>query len=211
MVGLVIPSCDRYKKLWKGFFTLKERYWQCPFKTYLISENPDYPGVESIKEDSPSWATRLKNALSKIKEDYIFILFDDYFLTERVDTSKIMELFNIMKKENVLMMNVNCPNLHRGLPNQPQFKEYSNLVNLGGWEYKVNFQPGIWRKDILSAILREGEDPWQTELNGEPRARNLNPFVGPRYGDLIKHKQVYQKGNVRPGVGEFLKKENIII
>jgi len=204
-IALLVVSCDRYKKLWEPFFGLLKKHWpDCPFKIYLISENPDYPGIEGISEKDQSWATRLKSALQKIKEPYVFLMLDDYLLTEKVDTKKILELFEIVKKENVCHLGV-TPLLHP--VSFPQFKDYPDLIEIGEDDYRVTTQAGFWNKEIFIKILKEGETPWETETRGTGRSYEFSPFVMMKDEFLLKYIQGAVGGKVSGEIKGYLEKE----
>ena len=60
---VVVLSCDKYSDLWNPFFKLYNKYWQDnPFKTYLITENKTYPGVDAINTHG-EWTERIRTAL----------------------------------------------------------------------------------------------------------------------------------------------------
>ncbi len=211
-IALIVPSCDKYKGLWKPFFTLLKKYWfDCPFKIYLISENPNYLGtvltiLEGILEKDQSWATRLKNALEKIKEPYVFLMLDDYFLMEKVDTERILKLFEIMKKENICHLGL-TPFFHP--VDFPQFKDYPDLIEVMQDPYRVTLQAGIWNREILIKILKDGETPWETEEQGTERSYEFEPFVMMKDEFLIKYIQGVVKGEMPGETREYLKKEEI--
>lgn len=204
-IVLIVPSCDKYKELWKPFFTLLKKHWaDCPFKIYLISENPDYPGIEGIAETDGSWATRLKNALNRIKEPYIFLMLEDYLLTNKVDTERILKLFEIVKKENICHLGT-TPFLHPVALSQ--FKDYPDLIDAKEDSCHISLQAGIWNKEVLTKILKEGESPWETEWNGTERSREFNPFVMMKEDFLTRYIQGSERGKMPNETREYLKKE----
>lgn len=204
-IVLIVLSCDKYKGLWEPFFTLLKKYWSdCPFKTYLISENPDYPSIEGISEKDPSWASRLKNALKKIEEPYIFLMLEDYLLTEKVDTKRVLKLFEVMKKENILHLGL-TPFLHP--VELPQFKDYLDLIEATEDPFRFNVQAGIWDKEVFMRILKEGETPWQTEAQGTERSYEFKPFVMMKDEFIMKYIQGVEKGEMPNETKDYLKKE----
>jgi len=202
---MIVPSCDKYSILWEPFFSLKEKYWKdCPFKTYLISENPYHPGAEGIKEESQSWATNLKSALGKIGAPYIYLHLEDMLIAEEVNTKRVVELFEIMKKENILKLGI-TPFLHE--TNFSQFREYPDLIHVGTDPYRVSTQLGFWYRETLMQILKEGENIWQTEIDGFERTIKLEPFVMMKDEWVIKVVNSFCQGKITDEGKKFLEKE----
>lgn len=220
-IVMVVPSCDKYKELWKPFFVLLKKYWpDCPFKIYLISENPNYPGVEGIAKKDEGWATNMKRALEKIKEPYILLIIEDFLLSRKVNTQKVLELFEIMKKENICHLGL-TPFLRRVY--FPQFRNYPDLIevrkdslgekvnnrqNFYWLHYRVTTQAGIWNKEIFNKILREGEDIWETELIGTSRSYQFEPFVMMKDESVIKYVNCVDKCKITEEGRKYLEDNN---
>ena len=39
--------------------------------------------------------------------------------------------------------------------------------------YQMSFQAAVWHKHNLKKVLKKGENPWQSEINGSGRVENL--------------------------------------
>jgi hypothetical protein len=45
--------------------------------------------------------------------------------------------------------------------------------------FRLNLQAGIWNREDLLALIKDGESPWQFEINGSVRSRTMKkPFLG---------------------------------
>src|SRR3954468_6581904 len=101
---VLILSCDKYSDLWKPFFVFFEKYWRDrTIPAYFCSDTkkPELPNVNAIAPDiNMEWSARLLWALQNIKEPYVLLLLDDYFLTKKPDEKKMLDLVEVMKKLN---------------------------------------------------------------------------------------------------------------
>src|ERR1035437_8007453 len=105
--AVFVSSCDSYSDAWEPFFKLFFKYWSdCPFPIYLISTKKKFDDARVNMVNFPDlketdWAERIKNSLKIQPFKYIIYFQEDYFLTKKVDTKKIMSLLDLMEKENI--------------------------------------------------------------------------------------------------------------
>jgi hypothetical protein len=59
-------------------------------------------------------------------------------------------------------------------------------------EYLMSFQTGIWSKELLLGVLREGEDPWESEINGTYRVREQGLKVLGTLQSPVKYTPIYR-------------------
>lgn len=101
---MLVISWDGAEELWKPFSTARKLFWpDCPLKIYLLTQTSTsaedlFDKVILIPEKYTS--NRIKNALSYIYSEYIFIVPDDFFIKEKIDTNKFKEnLYEILKQK----------------------------------------------------------------------------------------------------------------
>ncbi|MFH1769747.1 MAG: hypothetical protein ABH833_03730, partial [Parcubacteria group bacterium] len=123
--AVIISSCDSYNDLWDPFFRLFFKYWpDCPFETYLIANNKEYPNnkISSIRVgEDRGWSDNIRTVLDKINTPYILYLQDDYLLQDSVDTRHMLTLLKYMQEKNVGCLRI--------FPQPGPDEEYDN--NLG--------------------------------------------------------------------------------
>ena len=172
--AVLVVSCDNYSDVWSPFFELYSRFWpDCPFSTYLISNNKEYsvPGVKTLQVgEDVSWSDNLKYALTLIQEQYVLIWIDDLFLLQHVNTSLVREVINdfIARDGNYLRLN---PTIHADLPCNNYFGRVS-----AGTIYRTSTVMSLWRKSVLSDLLVSGESAWDFEINGTIRSDRFDGF-----------------------------------
>ncbi|OGN29993.1 MAG: hypothetical protein A3A33_01570 [Candidatus Yanofskybacteria bacterium RIFCSPLOWO2_01_FULL_49_25] len=195
--AVIISSFDGFADIWEPFFTLFFRYWpDCPFPVYLITNQKKYRNVRvrslAIGEDR-DWARNTRAALASVPEDYFVWLLDDCFFMKPVDSGHIMRLLEFLKTRHAATI--------RLFPAPPPDESFPNDLNIGriskDADNRISLGGGLWNKDSMLALIRDGENPWQTEINGTIRSRefdqeffcvNAPVFHYPEGGAIIRGK-----------------------
>ena len=177
-ITLLVNSCDSYSDTWDPFFHLLDKYWEnFNMPVILNTETTNYqnekfeiycPTVEKLNKKKMPWGERLIKTISFVETNYILLMLDDFFITQKVDIKSINYFLDLMKKndfEHIL--------LHEGTPpNYPT--KWSSLLKRGNnAPYKFSLQAGLWNKNALIKYLRKHETPWLTELWATKRAQIL--------------------------------------
>lgn len=172
--AVLIVSCDKYKDLWGPCITLFRRFWSnCPYPIYVLSntEAAEFPNVSSIVTGSDiSWSDNLHIALDTISEQYVLLYIEDLFLTKEVNSSAVESLIErcISEHWNYLRLN----------PTPKGDRRIDNTVSSisPGSVYRSSVVFSVWKKDVLSSLLKEGESAWDFEEIGTKRTDALDGF-----------------------------------
>lgn len=188
-MAVLITSCDAYEDVWDIFFSLMDKYWAepggIPYNVYLNSETKEYNKkfqnfqVQSLnlrgkltKKKNVTWSERMLDVLERIDEEYVFILVEDFFLRERVQTELIEELLDRMDADQSIGQiqlfgtRLNCDNERIN-----QISSEIKMEQIGDNKAKVVFVPVIWRKSVLKKWMRAHESIWNFEACGAKRAK----------------------------------------
>ena len=112
------------------------------------------------------------DVLNRIEEEYVFILIEDFFLRENVQTELIENVLDKMDKDPLMSQvqffgtRTNCDNERENAPSNEM-----DLQQIGDDKAKVCFVPVIWRKSVLLKWLRAHESIWAFESMGAARAK----------------------------------------
>lgn len=172
-VSVIVNSCDKYKSVWKPFFTLFKKHWKdCPYQVYLNTEtltyNDDALNIKTITcSQKLSWSLRLKKALQKIKSKYVIFLLEDFFFLEDVDQNEINRAVSIMEADSKISV-IDFEYVERISAKPSAFNGYEEREK--GAMYLLNCQAALWRRKDLIKFLSPYEDPWQFEIYGSARA-----------------------------------------
>lgn len=183
-LAVLVNTCDKFEDCWRPFFILWRKfglktldhviYLNTERKTF---ESPDAP-VRSLRvctengwEDSkpPTWSWCLDKALGAISEPFVLYLQEDYFLTRTVDEPAISKVLATMKSDpDVGCVHLTDIGIRQTLPapDHPDMRR----GNPCDWYY-VSCQAAIWRKSVLSSLVRQHENAWQFERWASKRAR----------------------------------------
>ncbi len=176
--AILVASCDKYKDLWKPFFTLFFRYWaDCPYPVYLGSNHNIYDDsrVKTVTVgDDRDWSSGVRLMLERIPYPYIIILLEDYLIYKRVDTLRIADLLSYQKKKNAACLRLfPCPGPDENCPDNIEVGSIRK-----GAMWRLSLQPAIWDKQAFISLLREGETPWELEVKGSMRTDKFDaPFL----------------------------------
>lgn len=183
-VAVLVLSCDKYSDIWPVFYDFFFKYWpECPFKIYNASNHlsSTHPRVINIHSGLNSdWSTETKAILEQINEKYVIIILEDYFIYNPVDTPKLLDSLKIMKKYNALFLKLGCfPVSHASLWKYDKLHDAPFIGKIkNAQQYRVNLQLGAWNKELLHSLLKNGESPWQFEINGSKRSDEIpNPCL----------------------------------
>jgi len=172
--AVLVLSCDKYSDLWDPFFKLLFKFWpDCPFNVYLLSNYKitNFPKVKTINiGEDISWSDNLYKGLNLLKEDYLFLLLEDLFLIDFVNTDKIFNLFD-------LALNISA-NYLRIEPSPKPDKKYNELIGIvsKGTLYRATSAVCIWKKKVLLKLLKTSETAWDFEINGSTRSDEYDNF-----------------------------------
>ncbi len=183
--AVLVTSCDSYVDVWDPFFKLMDNYWtDIPYKVYLNTETIEYNKqydhfkIQTLTLDSKrkpnktTWSRRFLDVLDRIEEEYVFVLVEDLFVLDTVQTNLMEQLLDKMD-ENPAMSQIQFfgtrSNCDKGIKNV--LSEEMDLQLIGNDKSKVCFVPTIWRKSVLKKWLRPHESIWAFEGCAAQRAR----------------------------------------
>lgn len=174
-IAILVNSCDAYSDLWPYFFKfLKENidntdlyniYLNTESKTEIDAVLP-VTIINTKQDGKDKWGKRLINSLSKIKEDYVVVLMDDFFLKKPMPSQDLLELISIMKMEDRIAT-IYLSNVFSQIFTE---SKYTHLVEVPKKSnYRLNSAPALWRKTKLLSYIRETDNPWAWEYFGTCR------------------------------------------
>ena len=175
-LAILVASSDGYRDLWDPFFTLFHRYWpDCPYPIYLGTNElvHDDPRVATIRAGGGNdWTASFRAMLAAVSEEHVLVLLEDYLLDRRVDARQIAALHAYLVGHAGACLRV-APIPGAASPDSDTVGELPP-----GAPYRLSLQAAIWHRESLLALLRDGESPWQLELDGSARTAQLSrPFL----------------------------------
>lgn len=160
--AIVVVTFDGYSDLWDSYFDNLDFFWgNRQFKTYLINNKLKYyrKNVNVINTgEEKSWYEKVINGLKNVLEDNIILLFEDYYLGEKVDQeflSKLVSEFNDKDYQYLRLTNI------------PAKKFKSTVYKIKkNQRYGVNLQAAIWEKnEFISLTTDISKSAWEIEAH----------------------------------------------
>lgn len=212
-MAILVVSCDKYSDLWEPFFELLEIYWpDCHYSVYLGTNQKKVQRNNvttiCIGEDK-SWSDNIAKMLAVIKEQYVLLLLEDFFLEQRVDTKKINGLLEIVKEKEIDCLRL-CP--------EPPAKKIMNREFMIGEisfkaPYVISTQPSIWRKTALLSLLHEGYSAWDFEKKNSEAIKKMKKIlkIWGCNDYVIKRHNGVERGKYYTSTLELFKQNNIFV
>lgn len=168
---LVLLSCDSRRDIWRPSFSLFERYWHdCHFPKLFVGETKG-PGRQAWREfhgGKVPWSDLLAAALATVETEFVLLTLDDFMLTARVDTSRILRLFEAGTARGAQC--IRLKNQPAGSPcDSADFDVDDNP------RFRISHQAAFWKTETLKALLVPGETCWQMEAASAERSAAIPP------------------------------------
>lgn len=178
--SVIVSTCDKFSDLWDAHIFLLNKNWaERNVETFLVTDKPTDRTFENVTVVAAGEKTeiteRLKVVMPMIKTEYILFTLDDYFLTQKIHTSAILEDIEIMKTHKLdylqlYSMSMKALKNRKAVEIEPQIYLMDNEAG----DYIVSLYSGIWRKDFMEKTLAETLNAWQYEVALTKMARNFH-------------------------------------
>jgi len=212
--AVVVFSSDGYSDFWHIFFDFYFRnsgLGDLPIYLITDSKSHEHPNVKVINYPhlaGQPWSTRISHGLRMVPHDYVVVFTEDLLCTQPCSAENMKELMHFS-----LAQDVTCLRLVPFPPPVPRGGGIFSVL-VPNSLHRVSLQPSIWNRNRLLSLMKEGETPWEFEINGSRRSRSDDafycanrPFLS--YQEVIGRGRVTRKGArlIRnAGLGSYLKR-----
>jgi len=176
-IKILVLTCPEYEHLIPEFTERFDKYYS--------------PREFSIWCGDHEWSTDLITALYTVTDEYLIILHEDFFFTEKVDLDaldKIIEYMHKHKKVGRIGL-VGAHTRERVFHHEDIYWKHKDDA-----EYLCSFEASIWRKSFLTKYLRRGEDPWVGEVQTSRRAKGKGETVLWAEKPILIYKDAMRRG-----------------
>lgn len=196
MLRLVITTCDKYHHHLRVMLHQLQKYWRpLPDITIVGFKHPEFAlpdGVEFYSVGDVSdypinrWTDAVIAYLRTRPLDEVFVLaLDDYYLVRPVDNRMVVVLRDYMRQFGyVIKMDLAEDRLHAygtdleyGEINYEDGGHIDLIKSDPKSQYHASLWPGLWRNEHLLRLLLPGQTPWQVEIDGTVRLRNMTDVI----------------------------------
>jgi hypothetical protein len=204
MLPIYVLTNDKHLWLLRGFAHLFNTYWDDLQPVTIVGYgHPSFPlpGNFSFQSIAPAnypaerWSDGLIELCQKMESRHFLLLLEDFWLNSQVDLAGIVSVSNWFKDQEALCLDISGT---RG--SKRQAREYATVENRmiiatpPGTPYQLSYQASFWDRGRLLQVLRAGENPWQSEVNGSQRVTEEGMIVLGTREPLIRYKPVYRAG-----------------
>lgn len=183
--AVLVLSCDRYSDAWQPFFDLFSRYWKnCQYPVYLGNNGKEFShaNVKVLHAGrAVDWTTDTRKIVEQISEPYMIVLLEDYFLLGDVDESYLAKCLAVTKEYEAAFTRIasfRSDHFPMYAFDAIPGKDFMGVTRNKA-PFRINLQAGIWNRQDFLSLLKNGESPWEFEVNGSVRSQsNSKPFLG---------------------------------
>jgi hypothetical protein len=155
--ALVVQTCDKYEPFWGGFFNFMRKHWDlsvgCPM--YFCNEEKDLElpeGFKQIKTGRGTFVENLRFILSRIEEQHVFYMLEDFWPTAPMTSGMFHQLYSQFLENDLDALQVSTY-----LPYYELERNGDLLRFKPESEWIFNFQARFWKKESFAACLTEPE------------------------------------------------------
>jgi hypothetical protein len=178
---ILISSCDAFADCWPPYMHGLTKYWpDCPYSIYIITnfrtDVPPPAQALAVGTDR-GWTANTRAALERIDTPFVIYTHEDFWIKAPVRTRAIVDY--------VALLEAGAADYVRLYPwaehDRPFTADPRLNVLAETHRYRACLQMAAWRKSVFMDLLRDGENPWQFEIQGSVRSRQYaDRFVGVR-------------------------------
>lgn len=169
---ILVASCDKYADLHEPFLVSFRKHWpDCPWLVVLLTETacgvtPGGPSPRPFDRVimtglGKCWSVMMAEALRQIETPYVILMMDDYLLSGRVSTEKVIRRFEQAKAFSAANLRL-VPSPKGGLA----FRDTDLLECPKNTAYCVSCQVGFWARDYLLGLVERTKSAWEFEREG---------------------------------------------
>jgi len=221
---LLVHTGDHNKWVWHYWHNYFKKYWPFPkeIEVVFLCEESKHTWdnitvmqtgqVNNRTYEGRMWSDGLMDFLEerqkKNEAKYIIYMLEDFFLIDKPDVAKILELRDLMERKNYPLIKL-YTDKYNVLAHERNIKNEDGLTIVQtDIHYPMSMQPSIWNRDFLLSCMRRGEKSWDNEIKGSGRMKKrreftmlmYNPIVSPlNKSAVIPYKETMRLGKIRKG------------
>ena len=166
LFSVLVVGCDDHKNLLDKFFQQFAQYWSDDdIDIYVSFEKSDYSydGLElNVTKYGLDWSKRVKKTVEQIKTPAVLLLLDDFLIEDYVNHAELNKLATLIKNDDTIAHFALTTVPMKNSSDELFYDKYYKRAHFG--RYKTTLQAGMWNRDELASLLREGESAWEVEL-----------------------------------------------
>lgn len=167
--AIVFVIFDGYEDLWDDAINLLKRFWpkHPPIYVFTNTKSHNWSDVTCIPVGKDAeWSKKVQKALEVIKEQYLILMLEDFYVGSIINDEEVMKLIDYMSTKHIKYCRL-C-NKNRIIPQHlPRFESgFPYEVIYQDQKYGISLQASIWERSYLSQAVGHGNyNAWVFEVN----------------------------------------------
>jgi hypothetical protein len=183
MIPVMLITNDHHLPLLRGFSYLWNKYagddkpvtiFGFSLPPFMMPSNFTFKSLGTQLPVS-EWSRGLRRAILQFGQKHFILMLEDFWFYDRVDW-KIINLVAKRMDDSVLRIdlagNRAALSPHK-LTTIDTIDGYDVIEAAPETPYQMSYQAGIWHGANLLKVLRDTENPWESEVNGSHRVGDL--------------------------------------
>jgi len=184
-----VTTSDKYLDALKPFAYLFNKYWSPDVEviiggfsppTFTLPPNFHFLSL-GLMEDFPigKWSNALIGMIRFLNDPLFVLMLEDYWLTRPVDTVCVELLLKMMKmKPEIVRMDLTADRKFAGgIRHYGSVAGYELLISDPNSMYHMSLMTAIWRGSQMLRVLVQDETPWDIEISGTDRLRQMRDLI----------------------------------
>lgn len=212
-IAIVFTVFDGYEDLWDDAIRLIKKNWinHPPIYVFTNSIEKNWDGVTCISVGKDAeWSQKVQKAIEVVKEDYLILLLEDFYVGSSINDLAIKKLIDYMKKNQIKYCKL-CDN--NTILHWPKKRHLSSSYEViyRDEEYGISLQPSLWEKEFLKTTIGEQNyNAWVFEFN-QVRKEKVAKHIPLEYAiedthNLLNIKHGALQGKMIPTTVSYFKK-----
>lgn len=172
-VEVVVPSFDGMEDLWPLLFHLFFKHWpDCRYRVTLGTNHQafEHDRVRTVQVgDDRGYIANLRRLLESVDAPWVLFWIDDALLRRRVPSNRVEEIIaraTELEPGFVLLYSAPWHTVSLIEPGPAQDLAWISTDS----HYRGSLSIGLWRKDVLLSMTRNGETAWEFERASRGRS-----------------------------------------
>jgi hypothetical protein len=211
---IYVLTSDKADWLIPGFLHQWYKYIDAPITVAGYTRPSSMPKTKEFVsigkyEDYPlnKWSDGLIKLLEKTRDKSVMLLLEDFWLTRKPNLKILRWAEHFMdntKEKDIPRFCLTTDRLYAGHMKDMGSVSDFDLIASNDSPYDFSYQASIWNRRLLLSLLKPGQSPWLSEVDGDRRFHERKMIcVGTRQWPL-RYAQVVNKGVFDRTGGEFM-------
>lgn len=212
-VAIAFIVFDGYVDLWDDAIKYMKKFWPDHPPIYVFTNEiiREWDDVTCIPVGvDAEWSRKAQKAIELIKEKYIILLLEDFYVGSAINNLAIEELISFMDANKIKYCKL-CDNNRIIHKKKKKYKKSQYSVLYTDEDYGISLQAAVWEREFLKKTIGVGNyNAWIFELNMVKASRGVKhkimKFAIEDTRNILNIKHGALQGKMLPNTIKYFKK-----